>query len=257
MAYDVTSQWDDIHRRLGNYEELPVEKKQAEFSKEAIEAMEKYDPLAEKNLDELDEMEDDLDEEFLKKYKEQRLQEMQGDKEKPKFSGVREITKQDYVDEVTNAPKGTYVIIHLYQTYIEACGVMNQVFDELAPKYPQLKFVRIVATKCIENYPDINCPNHHHLSERRHGDHSSKNRQEILKDYGSCYGELPAKHRYFAKEGHQGKRDGPELQKYAYYLTLDFTGGAKGGDRDNSNDEDDEEGDGRGFSSNKLTFKYV
>jgi thiol-disulfide isomerase/thioredoxin len=158
MAYDVTSQWDDIHRRLGNYEELPVEKKQAEFSKEAIEAMEKYDPLAEKNLDELDEMEDDLDEEFLKKYKEQRLQEMQGDKEKPKFSGVREITKQDYVDEVTNAPKGTYVIIHLYQTYIEACGVMNQVFDELAPKYPQLKFVRIVATKCIENYPDINCP---------------------------------------------------------------------------------------------------
>jgi len=37
----------------------------------------------------------------------------------------------------------------------------------------------------------------------------------------------------------------------------DFTGGAKGGDRDNSNDEEDEEGDGRGFSSNKLTFKYV
>ena len=29
MAYDVTSEWDDIHRKLGNYEPLPEEKKQA------------------------------------------------------------------------------------------------------------------------------------------------------------------------------------------------------------------------------------
>lgn len=40
MAYDVTSQWDDIHRQLGNYEPLPVEKTQKEFTDENIEKLE-------------------------------------------------------------------------------------------------------------------------------------------------------------------------------------------------------------------------
>lgn len=40
MAYDVTSQWDDIHRQLGNYEPLPVEKTQKEFTDENIEQLE-------------------------------------------------------------------------------------------------------------------------------------------------------------------------------------------------------------------------
>lgn len=40
MAYDVTTEWDDIHRKLGNYEALPEEKKQEEFIKENIEKLE-------------------------------------------------------------------------------------------------------------------------------------------------------------------------------------------------------------------------
>lgn len=40
MAYNVTSEWDDIHRKLGNYEPLPVVKKQEEFVKENIEKLE-------------------------------------------------------------------------------------------------------------------------------------------------------------------------------------------------------------------------
>lgn len=37
MAYDVTTEWDDIHRKLGNYEALPIEKKEHEYTKEYIE----------------------------------------------------------------------------------------------------------------------------------------------------------------------------------------------------------------------------
>lgn len=40
MAYDVTSQWDDIHRQLGNYEPIPVEKTQKEFTEENIQKLE-------------------------------------------------------------------------------------------------------------------------------------------------------------------------------------------------------------------------
>lgn len=29
----------------------------------------------------------------------------------------------------------------------------------LAKRYNLVKFIKIVATKCVENYPDANCPN--------------------------------------------------------------------------------------------------
>ena len=158
MAYNVTSQWDDIHRKLGNYEELPVEKKQEEYTKEAIEVVEHHDPLKNKTLDELEELEDDLDEEYLEMYKQQRLKELEEYKKKPTFEGVREITRQDYIDEVTEATKGTYVVLHLYQSSIEACGQVDQSMAQMCKLYPHIKFLKIEGNKCIENYPDKNCP---------------------------------------------------------------------------------------------------
>jgi len=104
MAYDVTSQWDDIHRKLGNYEELPVEKKQSEYTKEAVDKMENYDPFKSKNLDELDEIEDEFDDEFLEQYKAKRLGEIEELKGKPAYGYVKDITRQDYVDNVDNPP---------------------------------------------------------------------------------------------------------------------------------------------------------
>ena len=49
MAYDVTSQWDDIHRQLGNYEPLPVEKTQKEFTDENIDKLESLTKKQEKD----------------------------------------------------------------------------------------------------------------------------------------------------------------------------------------------------------------
>lgn len=158
MAYDVTSQWDDIHRKLGNYEELPKEKKQAEYSKEAIEYMESYDALAKKSGEELDELEDELDDEFMRAYKAQRLQELQQKKAQPSYEGVREITRQDYIDEVTNAAKGTYVFLHLYATASEVCAQMDKAMFEMTRLHPQIKFLKILGNRCIENYPEANCP---------------------------------------------------------------------------------------------------
>jgi hypothetical protein len=158
MAYDVTSQWDDIHRKLGNYEELQKEKTQAEFSKEAIEQMEGYDAIHNLKDEDIEEMEDDLDEEFMREYTAKRLKELEEHKKQPKFEGIREITRQDYIDEVTNAPKGTHVVLHLYQNSVEVCELMNRALFEASEKYKHIKFLKIVSTKCIENYPDSNVP---------------------------------------------------------------------------------------------------
>ena len=73
MAYDVQSQWDDIHRRLGNYSQLPIEKKQSEYTKENVDKLEAFDVLKHKEDNEIDELEDDMDEEFMMMYKEARL----------------------------------------------------------------------------------------------------------------------------------------------------------------------------------------
>lgn len=59
---------------------------------------------------------------------------------------------------MTNAPKDVWVVLHLYQTYIEKCLILNNLFKLAAKKYPHIKFLKIVADKCIESYPDKNVP---------------------------------------------------------------------------------------------------
>lgn len=65
MANGITSEWEDIHVRLGNY--IPREKVTPEWekNKEEIEKVEGYDPLSKKTDEELDDLEDDLDDDFL------------------------------------------------------------------------------------------------------------------------------------------------------------------------------------------------
>lgn len=38
------------------------------------------------------------------------------------------------------------------------CGLLQTCLDELAGKYPSTKFLRIVSTDAIPNYPDANLP---------------------------------------------------------------------------------------------------
>lgn len=159
MASGISTEWEDIQVKHGNY--LPREKGPTndEIEKVAIETLEKYDPLEKKTLDELQELEESDDEdEVLKAYKEKRIKEMKELASKPKFGKVLELRKQDYIAEVTNAPTDVYVVLLLYQNYVENSNILSQIFDYLAPKFPLVKFMRIVATNCIEKYNDKDVP---------------------------------------------------------------------------------------------------
>jgi hypothetical protein len=59
---------------------------------------------------------------------------------------------------VNRAPEGVPVVIHLYQDSIIECQILNKIFDELAQKHPKTKFLRSVATKCVENMVDKDVP---------------------------------------------------------------------------------------------------
>lgn len=159
MANHVTTEWEDIHVKLGNY--VPTEKQTESndtLQKIAMEAIEKYDPLENKTVEQLNELEDEEDDEVLRAYKEKRLKEMREFASKPHFGKVYELSKQDFIQEVTNAPKEVYVVLHLYQNYIMDCKVLDKIFEDLARKFVLVKFMRIRATSCVEGIPDSNVP---------------------------------------------------------------------------------------------------
>lgn len=69
--------------------------------------------LSELDLDGLDELEDSEDEAVLVEYRNRRIAEMRALAEKQKFGYVREISGQDYVEEVNKAGEGIHVVLHL------------------------------------------------------------------------------------------------------------------------------------------------
>ena len=98
MAYNVTSEWDDIHVRLGNYEPHPKETTQAEFTKQALDKCEKYDPLKSKDLEELKALEDEfMDDEYYKSYINEKYSQIEINKKRAIYGSVFEISKADYV----------------------------------------------------------------------------------------------------------------------------------------------------------------
>lgn len=158
MAHGVTSEWEDIHVRMGNWEARPKETPQHELNIQAIDKAEQHDPIANKNIEELKEIEDEFDDDFLEQYKQKRLEEIKVMSQKPQFGTVEEISKQDYVNEVTNAPKDVFVVLHLHQDYSEVSSRLNLILIELAKVHKTVKFLRIKADRCIENFPDTKVP---------------------------------------------------------------------------------------------------
>lgn len=158
MARGVTTEWEDIQVKYGNYLAREKEPTNDEIEKIAIEAIENYDPLERKNLDELKDLEDEEDEEILKIYQEKRMKELKEIAIRPKFGSVIEFRKQDYITEVTNAPKNVYVVCHLYQNWSESSNILSRIFENLAKKHIFVKFCRINANNCIENYQDKDVP---------------------------------------------------------------------------------------------------
>mmetsp|Transcript_22148 Transcript_22148/g.37837 ORF Transcript_22148/g.37837 Transcript_22148/m.37837 type:complete len:290 (-) Transcript_22148:483-1352(-) len=186
-----TTQWDDIHRKLGN---LPA--------KAPVWKPERYRPGVEqahdkqwadtKDVEELSEVEDEFqDDRFMEQYRRKRIHELQHAVHRPRFGTVEEIRAAEFVQKVTDASQGPvaaqpalpptalgdvagqaqpgqqqaqetqepiWVIVQLYKDGHGGSALMSKCIDELAVRYPATKFVRIVSTQCIPNYPDANVP---------------------------------------------------------------------------------------------------
>ena len=113
-----------------------------------------------KELDELAELEDEEDEDFLNSYKQKRLNELATLQATSVYNQVYPVQKPEYSEEVTEASKKAYVFVLLTSssgTNTES-RLLVEIWRELARKFGDVKFCQMQANLCIEGYPDRNTP---------------------------------------------------------------------------------------------------
>eukprot|EP01084_Bolivina_argentea_P012898 24158_1 len=107
--------------------------------------------------DDLLDDDDDIDEEALKQYKIQKMKILQ--ENRPRFGNTMEVTAWTFEKEVDHAPKNVWVVIHVYQDYLERCARMNFAIGQIAKSYPHIKFMRARSDRLgLDNYPEIGLP---------------------------------------------------------------------------------------------------
>ncbi|XP_065260533.1 phosducin-like protein 3 [Emys orbicularis] len=162
---NADTEWNDILRKKGILpsKEKPKEQEEAveEQEQQRLQQKSVVKTYEDMTLEELEENEDEFneeDEQAIKMYRQQRIAEWKATQIKNKFGEILEISGQDYVQEVTKAGKGIWVILHLYKQGIPLCTLINQHLSGLARKFPDVKFIKAISTTCIPNYPDRNLP---------------------------------------------------------------------------------------------------
>lgn len=113
-----------------------------------------------KDLDELAELEDEEDDEFLAGYRNKRLNEIVTLQQASVYNQVYPLQKPDYSSEVTEESKKAFVLVLLTSsagTNTES-RLLIEIWRALARKFGDVKFCQMQANMCIEGYPERNTP---------------------------------------------------------------------------------------------------
>ncbi|USP82821.1 uncharacterized protein yc1106_10095 [Curvularia clavata] len=158
---NADTEWNDILRKHGVIPEKPPSP--TPMIQEALEQARQLaheNRLEGKDLDELAELEDDEDDDFLESYRQKRMAELSSIKTSSVYNQVYHLQKPDYSRDVTEASKDAYVLVLLTSsmgTNTES-RVMIEHWRELAKRFGDVKFCQMRADLCIEGYPDKNTP---------------------------------------------------------------------------------------------------
>ena len=105
-----------------------------------VEQPSESDLLDQATLGELDELEEDLydDSRALEEFRAKRIAEMKAAALSNRFGTYDEISKSDYIRDVTERSQTCWVVIHLYQDSELGCNLMDEALLQLAPKFKQV-----------------------------------------------------------------------------------------------------------------------
>ena len=154
----VETEWDVLQRKHGNLP--PAEEKPAipawEPAHDVSGKMTRDDLDAIDSIDELDDLDDEFeDDRFMEEYRRKRMQELEQECSQRTGEGVlKHIRGSEFVKEVTEASEGSWVVCHLYKDGVTDCAILNQCLAELAGRYKQSIWIKIVSTECIPGFSD-------------------------------------------------------------------------------------------------------
>lgn len=108
--------------------------------------------------------------------REKRLAELKEKQAKEKYGRVEQLKQPEFVKEVSQAGDGVWVVLLLFiNRYVSCmlttthfccslllskpeCQLLERCLDRLASKFRAVKFVKMISTECIPNFPDRNTP---------------------------------------------------------------------------------------------------
>jgi thiol-disulfide isomerase/thioredoxin len=153
------TEWTDALRAHGILPPKPPASDEEESEEEVLDENERRErELDEVSLDELDQLDGFEDDHFMEVYRRKRIAELRAQAMTEKFGELTQISEVDFIREVTEASKEVWVVVHLFQPSLPQCRLLNERLSQLASKYRATKFVKIISTDCIRNYPDRNLP---------------------------------------------------------------------------------------------------
>lgn len=120
--------------------------KKAGYGTQEIKESSKPQPKSKQRTEE-SESDDDDEDEFFEKFRALRLQQLSSVAGLPQYGTLRSVSKFQFVDEVDQADKRTFVVIHIYEDYLLACQRMNKILASLASRYPHVNFLMLKATE--------------------------------------------------------------------------------------------------------------
>ncbi|KAG3277595.1 hypothetical protein H1C71_004344 [Ictidomys tridecemlineatus] len=126
------AEWNDILCKKG----IPPSKESLKGLDEEQSVVKTYEDMT---LEELEEKEDEFnkeDERAIEMIRQQRLAEWKATQLKNKSGEVLEISGKDYVQEVTKASEGLWVVLHFYKQGFPLCALINQHLSGLAQEEP-------------------------------------------------------------------------------------------------------------------------
>lgn len=149
----VINDWREFKRLESEKKEEQEREKQALVKKLSITCRSHLDDEREKQKDDqfMEQIEremDEIEEEFMKHYREKRIEEMRRALQNvPKFGKVVSLNSCDFVDEIDKEKTQVVIVVHVYEDRNEACKTMNGCLMSLAEEYPTVKFCKIKATE--------------------------------------------------------------------------------------------------------------
>lgn len=158
------SKWDGVSSNTGpkgvlkdwqRFKQLESEKRK-EQDVERIELMKKLSITCKSSLDEEknkkqkydDEFSELLSDEFLHKYRQQRMNEMLSNSSNlPRFGKLYNLVNgEQFLEAVDGENKYITVVIHIYEEHVPGCKTMNRCLTELSQDYVQVKFCKLLST---------------------------------------------------------------------------------------------------------------